>query len=361
MKYIDAREYRVKFVTPAFLGNGKQEAQWRTPPFKTLLRQWWRVAVARDHNYDYTAIREAEGRLFGHAWLDSDRHRDGSKVNGRKSRVQIRLTPWDKGSLNSTQWPGGQFQKVTTQKTKSIAVRSDVYLGFGPVSHQTMAPVNRALSPSQEAVLRLASRPEDMAFMERPIQLAAWFGALGSRCRNGWGSLQLEGEGLALLESASQLQMVTRGLEESLTTDWPDSIGMDSNGPLVWISEPVQRDWKAVINLLANEKVQIRSIAKTFTGPGNIGGIQLLGYPAGADWELKRLKKARLASQLRFKVLQVPEGLRAMIYHMPACFPNELLEALSNDQREWVRRNELAVWCEVRNYLDASNQLTRLA
>ena len=31
--------YEVKFLTPAFLGNAEQSGQWRTPPFKALLRQ----------------------------------------------------------------------------------------------------------------------------------------------------------------------------------------------------------------------------------------------------------------------------------------------------------------------------------
>ena len=33
--------YRISFQTPAFLGNAQQQAQWRTPPFKGLLCQWW--------------------------------------------------------------------------------------------------------------------------------------------------------------------------------------------------------------------------------------------------------------------------------------------------------------------------------
>lgn len=34
-------EYQVKFLTPAFLGDAEQSGRWRTPPLKTLLRQWW--------------------------------------------------------------------------------------------------------------------------------------------------------------------------------------------------------------------------------------------------------------------------------------------------------------------------------
>ena len=38
------RTYTLRFLTPAFLGNADQNGQWRTPPIKALLRQWWRVA-----------------------------------------------------------------------------------------------------------------------------------------------------------------------------------------------------------------------------------------------------------------------------------------------------------------------------
>lgn len=33
--------WQMDFATPAFLGNAEQRAQWRTPPIKALLRQWW--------------------------------------------------------------------------------------------------------------------------------------------------------------------------------------------------------------------------------------------------------------------------------------------------------------------------------
>ena len=37
-------KYEAHFLTSVFLGNAEQSGQWRTPPFKALLRQWWRVA-----------------------------------------------------------------------------------------------------------------------------------------------------------------------------------------------------------------------------------------------------------------------------------------------------------------------------
>ncbi|PZP56463.1 MAG: hypothetical protein DI596_10305, partial [Azospira oryzae] len=45
------RGYTVRFLTPAFLGDAEQNARWRTPPFKHLLREWWRVAYAADRRF----------------------------------------------------------------------------------------------------------------------------------------------------------------------------------------------------------------------------------------------------------------------------------------------------------------------
>ncbi|NBY27683.1 MAG: hypothetical protein EBQ71_11845 [Betaproteobacteria bacterium] len=40
--------HQVSFNTPAFLGNAEQQDQWRTPPLKAMLRQWWRMVKAAD-------------------------------------------------------------------------------------------------------------------------------------------------------------------------------------------------------------------------------------------------------------------------------------------------------------------------
>jgi CRISPR-associated protein Cmr1 len=45
-------EYTLRFNTPAFLGNAEQNGQWRTPPIKAQLRQWWRVAHAADNRFE---------------------------------------------------------------------------------------------------------------------------------------------------------------------------------------------------------------------------------------------------------------------------------------------------------------------
>src|SRR5882724_1007203 len=112
--------YTVHFLCPAFLGNSEQSGQWRTPPFKALLRQWWRVAYAADHRFsvDVDRMREDEGRLFGAAADAGDSNR---------SCVRIRLDRWDRGSMGSWQTLGNVNHPEVGQ------VDGGLYLGYGPL------------------------------------------------------------------------------------------------------------------------------------------------------------------------------------------------------------------------------------
>lgn len=87
-------KYKLSFFTPAFLGNASQQAQWRTPPLKALLRQWWRVAVAPQVRYNPDTLRQREAELFGVAADGGDSH---------QSLVRLRLEHWNEGKLKD--WP----------------------------------------------------------------------------------------------------------------------------------------------------------------------------------------------------------------------------------------------------------------
>ena len=111
MQPMQQMKYEVRFLTPAFLGNAEQSGQWRTPPFKALLRQWWRVAYAakKEFRVDVRQMRRDEGLLFGNAWLSHEE-------NGRtvkdfcKSLVRMRLNRWTVGELR--RWDGLEQETV---------------------------------------------------------------------------------------------------------------------------------------------------------------------------------------------------------------------------------------------------------
>jgi hypothetical protein len=120
---------------------------------------------------------------------------------------------------------------------------------------------------------------------------------------------------------------------------------------------------------LANIRVDVRRVAKSFVGPGHIGGIHLLGYPAGGHWELPEFKKghpsrdeedARLATQLRFKVCAVPNGLVGIVFHLPHGFSGTLYRRLNTSQQRWVTANQAQVWGDIHGALDRMSLLTPL-
>ena len=85
-------KFQVQFQTPAFLGDANQSGRWRTPPFKAQLRQWWRVAYAAQQQFavNVREMREIEGRLFGHAWLENDSFfHDGKRVDTAARKLSL--------------------------------------------------------------------------------------------------------------------------------------------------------------------------------------------------------------------------------------------------------------------------------
>lgn len=119
-----------------------------------------------------------------------------------------------------------------------------------------------ALDPAKASnTLRLRILDLDaVAEVTQAIQLAAWFGGLGSRSRNAFGSLHWEaaaGTGtpaLSPLTAESLPRQVCRHDTEALHRDWPHVIGLDDRqGPLVWRSHALHPTWMAAMKELANQ------------------------------------------------------------------------------------------------------------
>ena len=368
-------KYEVKFLNPAFLGNAEQEGQWRTPPFKALLRQWWRVAVAKEVNYDYPKLRAREARLFGHAWLENDTDKKGNKVAARVSKVRMRLYPWSPGGLTGDEWPK-QFANVTTTRDCKGKVSSDLYLGFGPIlapsrkkSRKSVALAHKAIQPSQKATLSIRARgcgDEEQCLVDA-MRLAHLFGTLGSRSRNGWGSLHARPIEEADRRPLCQLlAAVTRPLDGCLSSDWASALGADERGRLlVWVTKEPMTDWEAAVDQFARILVAVRRVAKDYhpSRPANgLNGIHLLGYPAGNKWKLTAWgDDRRLASQLKFKLVCLEGHLKGIVFHTPCDIPKPLKDKLKDpNDIDWLRNNQVSVWQAVHKWLDDDSGLDRL-
>lgn len=355
-------EYTVRFNTPAFLGNAEQSGQWRTPPIKAQMRQWWRMVWAADHQYprDIAAMRREEGLLFGVA---SDGEGDS-----RKSLIRIRLSKWDEGSLKN--WNG--LEQATVHHPEAEKAKYQIgphaYLGYGPliVRGGTALKANAAIQAGDSATLAIAvpvthKDPELARMLEHNgprIERALWlmdrYGTLGGRSRNGWGSYALlplpqaeEGWG----EGALPL----RPWRDCLGLDWPHTLGRDDRAPLIWQTQP-DSDWKKLMRTLAIAKIGLRRL---FLFPnerpdGEVHDRHWLSYPVTKHnvraWDRNRL---RLPNQLRFKIRETRDGkLVGVIFHIPHLPPGEFHAHPPTIEQ---------VWSQVHRFLDApGQQLTRI-
>ena len=351
--------YQVRFLTPAFLGNAEQSGQWRTPPFKALLRQWWRVVYAANKAFDVDLdeMRRAEGLLFGNAWLDGD---------FRRSAVRIRLSKWTDGSLTRNQWGRQELDEKIRHPEVKQPVGPSLYLGYGPlkvqrVGHGKFATVlkgNAAVQAGDAVRFSIAAPESEVADIRAALALMNAYGTVGGRSRNGWGSLLIEpmngspspDAGLAI--SPADVQNIGGSLfrpwREALKLDWPHAIGRDDNGPLVWRTGKPYPDWKALMRDLAILKIGLRTMfvfpdTKPPPHPRPLDR-HWLSYPITRHGTRQWDKNARLPNSLRFKTRSDPDDskrLRGVVFHVPCLPPEEFRPDARAIEKVWRTTHEL--------------------
>ena len=350
---MQTRTFNIQFHTPAFLGDAKQSGRWRTPPFKAQLRQWWRVAYAAQRQFavNMHEMRDMEGHLFGHAWLENDRDKENNKVAARKSLVRIRLSRWDEGQLKTWQ----SASKVNHQDVGMVD--SNLYMGYGPVtlprgSREPSLKANAAIQAAEQAELSIAFPDEHAALLNQALQLMHLYGTVGGRSRNGWGSYSLQPADTPTSPPPIQ------ALDECLSMDWPHALGADNNKrALIWQTQP-HKDWADLMRTLAEIKIKLRTQA-AFKFPhkqpdGQVHDRHWLSYPvtnhAVNDWKRKNL---RLPNTLRFKVRPTSDGqLVGIIFHMPHKPPTDFGSTAQTLER---------IWQQVHRHLDQTANLKRIA
>ncbi len=344
--------WQMDFATPAFLGDAEQRAQWRTPPIKALLRQWWRVLEwnSRSHNID--SLRKIEGDLFGVAANDGG--------ESRQSQVRLRLDgAWEQGRL--AQWPAGEGRVKHREVGQSGQdVGAELYLGYGPLNYERGAGTSLNTvrgSGTKRSAIEPGAQPANMKIaapdgfpLDELTQLIAWFGTLGSRSRNGWGSLGIEGVTQPGKEDAL-LARIARPLEDCMKQDWPHALGSDGKGLLIWITAP-RANWREVMKELAGVKIAFRTqprLSLEGVRDGAFGDRHVLAYPVTHHTVSAWGRDGRLANQLRYKVLKQGSQFIGMAFHLPCALPLP--------QGPTAAR-QIDVWHAVHAVLD--NKMTRL-
>lgn len=335
------RKCTIEFLTPAFLGGAEQSGQWRTPPFKALLRQWWRVVYAAGHQYqvDLGKMREEEGRLFGNAWLEKE-------ANGRKetaasrSLVRLRLSRWEQGGLRS--WQNLDRPPVRHPEVPQ-PVGPHLYLGYGPLTYdrqqqQTALKAPPCVDVGERAEFQIACPEDQEAAIRTTLALLDRYGAAGGRSRNGWGSFHL----IPADGAWPALNLPLRDWRQALELDWPHCIGKDEAGPLIWRTVKEYGDWKELMRDLACLKIAVRT---QFQWSGQTPDQRhWLAYPVTNHGVPPWGNQARLPNQLRFKVRCVdadPKRLIGVVYHMPCQPPPSFAPAVPAVVKVWEQVHTL--------------------
>ena len=297
-------------------------------------------------------MRRAEGELFGVA---AEREGESSQ-----SRLRLRLGHWDVGMLDQARWPRKEIRELPVGPGRSVP--ADVYIGFGPVlaaskkENRPQPMLGRtAIAPDTRNELWLALdkriAPSQQAELAAALSLCQWFGTLGSRSRNGWGSLTLAGEDIIGMPTAVGIRPYLRPLRECFAIDWPHAIGVDRDGPLVWAGNAV-KNWREAVLALAQIRLAARAAAKKLGRNRDVSANQLIAYPVMQSANSVWGDRERFASPLRLKVHKTPAGLVPLVVHLPCALPAVLFDKLDAGDQRWVRDNQLAVWQSVHQALD---------
>lgn len=335
----DRLELKCRLITPLFLGNARQEAEWRAAPFKALLRYWWRVSQL-DCN-DQQDLLKKEGKLFGAAGEGEEKEKKG------KSLIEVRViseaTP-KKYNLGTTL--GKVFHPELEKPADKQILPLSYLAGMGLMRPD--GQVNHSYFPTESTFSLVLDFPSDIQKeLEPTLALVAAFGALGARCRNGWGSFQIE-QGLTWSkeELMASLEGCTKDWWKGFDKDYPNCLGLDNKGkPLLWKTSP-QDSWEKAMRALAEAYIAIRTgnvskkISKLDPGPGfakrHLLGVPLTNHPVNIE---------RHASPLRLVVRRTGErNFNGFILHLPFRFagaPQEL-------DSQW----QMEVWQQVHQGLD---------
>lgn len=279
-----------------------------------------------------------------------------------------------------------------------MKIGSHLYLGFGPLTYKkykgtSLKEIDREQIPAIDANetinLSLDFTVQDGSGIQETIQLIHWFGTLGGRSRNGWGSLSLEdsngqngfrlapADTLLSGKAIQGLLKFSRPLADCLQLDWPHAIGNDNEGLLIWRSQKDFDGWSQAMQEIARIKIAFRmacSIRKNQDKERNgecnpcLDDRHVLAYPVthhGVNGWVERDKKGnfrrdkrgyliqseRLANQLRFKLVQDKNNRYwCLAFHLPCALPEMLQKKLGPNKIN--PHDQLCVWKQVHGILD---------
>ncbi len=336
-------------LTPMFLGGADQRAALSAAPIKAALRYWWRVSGV--HNAENSEdLFKKENCLFGNA----DEKFGKSKVSFLMSLKNMHLSE-SKENIST-----GDVKNVKF-RLGNISLNVFVYLGMGIIdfrqNNDKMIKIDNERSyfkPESVFKIEIISPKKSSVLYEelvKSIFLFSEFGALGSRSRNGWGSIQVSSN-IDRERLFKELLKIAKPMENCFSVDYPHCLGIDDRGRIsIWQSK-VKSSWQECMADFGSIYGNLRKIFPTKGKMGLPGDRLLLGYPIPkpipkiAGWQ-----GARFSSPLRFVVKKTDNQFVYRVVHVPALIPKDLNK--NNQKKEiWSPDQQKKIWDTVHQHLD---------
>jgi CRISPR-associated protein Cmr1 len=245
MSDLETIEATYRAVTPMFLGGADNEqAEFRLPSFKGMLRFWWRALAWGRYGGELEEIHRKEAELFGSAEQDIGQAQFMMKVDGDFPDPI----------------PANRDLTYSRGNRKRETVGDGVcYLGYGVLDYRGSLE-RQCLPPGFEFTVRILPKPgidEDLRdSLVDALRAVGLFGGLGSRVRRGFGSLSLvECRGKSTTQSIDSLIRAF----QSATSE------VGSKSPTDGLSEfTALNDYSKFVGILGEEKQSPLKLANRF-------------------------------------------------------------------------------------------------
>lgn len=342
MAYFD-----VEALTPMFLGGADGHAELRSPPLKNALRYWWRMT--RGH-LSPDRLLEKEQALFGGVHENKNRNMcAGRSLVDIAVFGDVRTEP-----KNTSPSLGKEVNPEAGGKKVSMAA----YLGMGPVhfkGHYEKQPI----SAGQTFQLSVTWPRKNQEEILDALSFFAHFGSLGSRSRNGWGSVRLvpvdkHGTKIKLTSLPELYEKYGKNIDTIFASEkqypfylgWRKRLGKDY--PLLWQIAVTDR-WEDAMKEAAKSYMDIRqTLPFPKAKPAGVQKRHILGYPVTghpvAQWGNYN---GRMPSQLRIVIRKNGGKFQSWFFHLP-----------HRIAQQWDTKlgSEMDIWQDIHQQLDKNCQ-----
>lgn len=345
----------VEFLSPTFLGGADQNAELRSAPFKNLLRQWWRVANGA---LPADRLREEEGKLFGTVLGDN---------SAQASQIRLVLEKGKRFAIDTEMPPLGMLEhpEVRNREGRNIPLDRRLYLGYGPITTERVDgriqfKIRKFIKPGSVVKASIYVPKSSMDIFQHTLSLIFHFGAIGSRSRNGFGSLSFMCDKKNPLISFTDIMRTSIDFDvrmEQQNKRYPSQLCFDKKKLLCWDyqhdnSANVDHAWQEIFRNFAEIYMRSRTMFM-FQHANRLEARHLLGYPAGINHVVDNWggNRGRMPSQLRLMVKRNDQGrIVGRILHLPHPIP-----------KQWDNRlgNQADIWKQVHAFLDQQPSLKR--